>query len=132
MIEIKAKDLKHGEEFTYSGREFIALGCEQNGILAVSKQTIGEIPFDKNNSNDWRKSSLRKYLNGDFLKKELYHSGLMEFTSDLMANDGMADYGSSVDFVFLLSADLYRKYRYQMPKWDARVWLTTPWSCLRD
>ena len=36
MIEIKAKDLKQGEEFNYSGREFIALGWEQNGVLAVS------------------------------------------------------------------------------------------------
>lgn len=130
MIEIKAKDLKQGEEFNYSGREFIALGWEQNGVLAVSKQTIGKMPFDENESNDWRKSSIREYLNGDFIEKEFDPSGLVEFTSDLTADDGLTDYGKSVDLVFLLSADLYRKYRYFMPKWSTWVWLITPWSCL--
>jgi len=130
MIEIKAKDLKQGEEFNYSGREFIALGWEQNGVLAVSKHTIGKMPFDENGSNDWRKSSIREYLNGDFIEKELDPSGLLQFTSDLTADDGLTDYGKSVDLVFLLSADLYRKYRYFMPKWSTWVWLITPWSCL--
>ena len=130
MIEIKAKDLKQGEEFSYSGREFIALGWEQNGVLAVSKHTIGKMPFDENESNDWRKSSIREYLNGDFIEKELDPSGLLQFTSDLTADDGLTDYGKSVDLVFLLSADLYRKYRYFMPKWSTWVWLITPWSCL--
>ena len=129
MIEIKAKDLKQGEEFNYSGREFIALGWEQNGVLAVSKRTIGEMPFDENESNDWRKSSIREYLNGDFIEKELDPSGLLQFTSDLTADDGLTDYGKSVDLVFLLSADLYRKYRYFMPKWSTWVWLITPRSC---
>lgn len=129
MIEIKAKDLKQGEEFNYSGREFIALGWEQNGVLAVSKHTIGKMPFDENESNDWRKSSIREYLNGDFIEKEFDPSGLLEFTSDLTADDGLTDYGKSVDLVFLLSADLYRKYRYFMPKWSTWVWLITPWSC---
>lgn len=126
---IKAKDLKQGEEFIYSGREFVALGLEQHGILAVAKKPLEDMAFDDGGSNDWRKSSIRNYLNGEFIKEELDHSGLMKFTSDLTADDGMTDYGISVDFVFLLSADLYRKYRYQMPKWSTWVWLITPWSC---
>ena len=130
MIEIKAKELNKGQEFTYSGREFVALGWEQNGILAVSKRPIGKMPFDRDGSNDWRKSSIREYLNGDFLENEFDPSGLLQFTSDLTADDGLTDYGKSVDLVFLLSADLYRKYRYVMPKWNTWVWLITPWSCI--
>lgn len=132
MIEIKAKDLNQGEEFSYSGRKFIALGWEQKGILAVAKEPIKHIPFDKKAvSNDWRKSSLREYLNGTFLEEEFDPTGLLRFTSDLTADDGLTDYGKSVDLVFLLSDDLYRKYRYFMPKyWNACVWLITPWSCL--
>ena len=39
MIEIKAKELNAGEEFSYGGREFVALGWEQNGVLAVANET---------------------------------------------------------------------------------------------
>lgn len=129
--KIKAKELKQGDRFCYSGREFVALGWEQNGILSVAKEPIKCIPFDKDGSNNWRSSSLREYLDGDFSKKEFDLSGLLPFTSDLMADDGLKDYVQSVDFVFLLSADLYRKYKYFMPKWDTWVWLITPWSCLQ-
>ena len=130
MIEIKAKYLKQGEEINYSGRNFIVLGMEQNGVLAVAKEPLKCRPFDEDGSNDWRFSSLREYLNGDFLKNEIDASALLPFISDLTADDGLTDYGKSVDLVFLLSADLYRKYRYQMPKWNTWVWLITPWSCL--
>lgn len=130
MIEIKAKELNAGEEFSYGEREFVALGWEQNGVLAVAKKPLKDRPFDEDGSNDWRSSSLREYLNGDFLENEFDASALLPFTSDLTADDGLKDYGQSVDLVFLLSADLYRKYRYQMPKWNTWVWLITPWSCL--
>lgn len=130
MIEIKAKELNAGEEFSYGGREFVALGWEQNGVLAVAKKPLKDRPFDEDGSNDWRSSSLREYLNGDFLEDEFDPSGLLQFTSDLTADDGLTDYGKSVDLVFLLSEDLYRKYRYFMPKWSTWVWLITPWSCI--
>ena len=42
----------------------------------------------------------------------------------------MTDYGTSEDFVALLSDNLYRKYRKFMPKYDTWVWTITPWSCL--
>ena len=131
MPEIKARKLHVGEEFYYSGRKFVALGLEQNGILAVSKEPIKNMPFDKDGSNDWRNSSLRKYLNVDFIKKGFDPSGLLPFASDLTADDGLKDYmtyGQIIDFVFLLSADLYRKYRYAMPTWNTWSWLITPWT----
>lgn len=129
MVKIKVKDLNAGEGFSYSGREFVALGWEQNGVLAVAKEPIEDMPFDEAGSNDWRKSSLREYLNGTFLEEEFDPTGLLQFTSDLTSDDGLKDYGESVDLVFLLSADLYRKYRYAIPKWNTWVWLITPWSC---
>lgn len=32
----------------------------------------------------------------------------------------------------LLTADLYRKYYYQIPKLGRDEWLATPFSCLED
>lgn len=85
--------------------------------------------YDEDGSNDWRKSSLRKYLNEEFVKN--FDKGdLLPFVSDLTSDDGMTDYGTSEDFVALLSDNLYRKYRKFMPKYDTWVWTITPWSCL--
>lgn len=122
---------KPGERFTYNGMEFVVLGEEQGGILAVMAHELGEeMPYDADNGkNDWRKSTLRKYLNGEFLEK-FNRGDLLPFVSDLTSDDGMKDYGTSEDFIALLSCDLYRKYREFMPKYNTWVWTITPWSCL--
>lgn len=119
-----------GERFTRGGIEFVALGMEQGGVLAVAtKRLEDEMAYDEDGSNDWRKSSLRKYLNEEFVKN--FNKGdLLPFVSDLTSDDGMTDYGTSEDFVALLSDNLYRKYRKFMPKYDTWVWTITPWSCL--
>lgn len=117
-----------GERFTRGGIEFVALGMEQGGVLAVvAKRLEDEMAYDEDGSNDWRKSSLRKYLNEEFVKN--FDKGdLLPFVSDLTSDDGMTDYGTSEDFVALLSDNLYRKYRKFMPKYDTWVWTITPWS----
>lgn len=119
-----------GTRFTYRGIEFVALGEEQGGVLAVvAKRLENEMPFDEENSNDWRSSTLRKYLNGEYL--ENFNKGdLLPFISDLTSDDGMTDYGTSEDYIALLSDNLYRKYRKVMPKYDTWIWTITPWSCL--
>ena len=119
-----------GERFTRGGIEFVALGMEQGGVLAVAaKRLEDEMAYDEDGCNDWRKSSLRKYLNEEFVKN--FDKGdLLPFVSDLTSDDGMTDYGTSEDFVALLSDNLYRKYRKFMPKYDTWVWTITPWSCL--
>ena len=119
-----------GERFTRGGIEFVALGMEQGGVLAVAaKRLEDEMEYDENGCNDWRKSSLRKYLNEEFVKN--FDKGdLLPFVSDLTSDDGMTDYGTSEDFVALLSDNLYRKYRKFMPRYDTWVWTITPWSCL--
>ena len=128
--EAKSNMPKSGDRFTYNGILFVILGEEQGGVLAVQEQPLGEeMPFDEDNSNDWRKSTLRKYLNEEHIKK--FNKGdLLPFVSDLTADDGLKDYGASEDYIFLLSCDLYRKYRPYMPKYNNWVWTITPWSCV--
>lgn len=121
---------KAGEHFEYNGIEFVALGEEQGGILAVvAELAADDIPFDKNRSNDWRKSTLRKFLNEEYIKK-FNRGDLLQFVSDLTSDDGMKDYGTSEDFIALLSDNLYRKYRENFPKYGTWVWSITPYSCL--
>lgn len=61
---------------------------------------------------------------------EIGKESLLPFTSDLTSDDGLKDYGTAEDYVFLLSADLYRKYRPYIPNQKTWWWLITPWSTL--
>ena len=117
-----------GQHFMYRGIEFIRLGLEQGGVLCMTAQVAGEAPFDVENHNDWRKSSLRKKLNNEFLVK-LNEKDLLPFTSDLTADNGDTAYGKCEDMVGILSCDLYRKYRKFIPLFDEWMWTCTPWYC---
>jgi len=121
---------KAGEHFNYKGMEFIALNEEQGGLLAVAAKTLPEeIPFDEDDCNDWRSSTLREYLNKKYIKN-FNEEDLLPFTSDLMADNGMKDYGTCEDKLAILSDTHYREYREYIPEYDkAYVWSITPWSC---
>lgn len=130
QAEENAKLPKPGEIFSYNGVSFVALGVEQGGLLAIVAEPLEEeMAYDEERCNDWRKSSLREYLNGEYLEA-LGKEQLLPFTSDLTADDGMKDYGTSEDFVFLLSDNLYRKYRAFVPSYGVWWWTITPYSCL--
>lgn len=124
-------ELKPGDRFKFSNYEWVLLGDEQDGKLAIAAKSIDDYMFDENSCNDWSESSLRKFLNSGFLKT-LKKEDLLPFTSDLTSDDGLADYGSSDDFVFLLSDALYRKYRNIMPKYNTWIWTITPYSTHPD
>lgn len=121
---------KPGEHFNYKGMEFIALNEEQGGLLAVAAKTLPEeMPFDKDDCNDWRSSTLREYLNKEYIKN-FNEEDLLPLTSNLMADNGMKDYGTCEDKLAILSDAHYREYREYIPEYDkAYVWSITPWSC---
>lgn len=132
----KLKDIPRGQTFEYLGREWIVLEHDDtHRTLVLTKDTIGNMPFDKNNSNNWAKSSLREYLNGKFLeemcgKSSAFSQGFRSFTIDLTADDGLKDYGEAIDMVSLLTCDLYRKHRDILEPIDEWWWLATPYSTL--
>lgn len=118
-----------GERFTRGGIEFVALGMEQGGVLAIVSELLEEeMPLDISNKNDWRTSSLRIYLNEEYLE-QFNRGDLLPFVSDLTSDDGMKNYGTAEDYVFLLSCDLYRKYRESVPRFNNWWWTLTPWTC---
>ena len=132
----KLKDIPRGETFLCFGHEWIVLEHDNtNHTLVITKDTIGNIPFDKNNSNNWAKSTLREYLNGEFLKEMCIglppeNLGFTLFKTDLTADDGLKDYGETIDMVSLLTCDLYRKHRDILKPIGEWLWLATPYSTL--
>lgn len=116
----------------YGGLDCIVLDVEQDKILVLAKESIGNMPFDEGNSNNFPKGTLCKYLNGEFIKKLKANgadtSALIPTTIDLTSDDGLKDYGETTQKIFLLTCGMYRKYRSVIPNLDDWWWLATAYS----
>ena len=117
---------------SYGGLDCIVLDVEQDKILVLAKESIGNMPFDEGNSNNFPKGTLCKYLNGEFIKKLKANgadtSVLIPTTIDLTSDDGLKDYGETTQKIFLLTCDMYRKYRSVIPNLNDWWWLATAYS----
>lgn len=104
----------------------------QHGTLVLLENCLKKLRFDEEGSNDWRQSSIRRYLNNSFLwlleGNELSPDNIIETEVDLTADDGLKDYGTSRDKVFLLTADMYRRNRDVIKPIDTWWWLVTPYN----
>lgn len=101
------------------------------GVFCLAKQPVEERAFDDDNCNDWKKSSLRKYLNGEYLDKladAIGRENLLAFLRDLRSEDGLKDYGKCEDTVSLISTDEYRQYRKYISNKDNWWWTLTAYS----
>lgn len=129
----KLAELKCGARFTYAGVEWVKLDDTDGGALAIAAEPVFERAFDEENCNDWRKSSLRRELNGPFLDALIAEgadrAAFLDLESDLTADDGMTDYGTAADKIALISDGLYRKFRALIPKIGCWWWTLTPWTC---
>lgn len=126
----KLKEIKSGEVLTFGGYEWIKL--EEEG-LCLMKDILEERTFD-DKSNDWIKSELREYLNNYFYET-LTEDGadeknFLQIETDLTADDGLKDYGTSKDLISLMTADLYRKNKHLLKPLKDWWWLATPNTCL--
>ena len=123
------KGLKIGDEFELADVNWKILDITDAGYMCIG-DSLGDKIFD-NNSNNWNKSSLRAYLNGEFyekISKEIGKGNIVSFKRDLLSLDGQTEYGENDDAVSLLTVDEYRKYRKLIPNTDDWWWLITPWS----
>lgn len=129
----KLAELNSGARFTYAGVEWVKLDNTDGGALVLSAEPVFERAFDEENCNDWRKSSLRRELNGPFfdalIAEGADRAAFLDLESDLTADDGMTDYGTATDKIALISDGLYRKFRALIPKIGCWWWTLTPWTC---
>lgn len=126
------RNIKAGDHFEYKGIEWVCLDVGNEAAFAVAAKIIANMPFSNESGsgcNNWRTSSLRKWLNGEFLDKNFDKGALLANFSTLTADNGDDKYGAVEDYVTLLDCDQYRKYRKFMPKYDDWVWTLTPRSC---
>lgn len=122
--------LKVGDYFEVAGTKWRILDIKPCGYVCLSDALEEKKIFDSE-TNNWKLSSLREYLNNDFYKKiadEIMEKNILPFGRDLLSLDGQTEYGNCTDYVSLLSIDDYRLYRKLIPNNEQWWWLLTPWS----
>lgn len=125
------RDFKPGDTVEFAGQKWNVLDeIEQNKFLCVNNDIICHKEFDEDNNN-WKESSLRKYLNGEYLEK-FEGVNLVSWQQDLTTDDGLKEYGSSEDKIFLLTTEQYRKYRKNIRAIADWWWLITADSTVND
>ena len=113
--------------FKLAGVRWTLLDKTEKGYLCIA-DSIDDKRFDRK-CNDWKRSDLREYLNGDYLAKLEANIGadnIMPFQRDLLSLDGQTECGTCEDKVSLLTLDEYRKYRQALPNTGDWWWLITP------
>ena len=121
------KKLEIGDNFELAGLNWKILDITEKGYVCLADKLEDKSKFDSD-SNDWKESSLRSYLNGEFLetlREEIGKENILSFERDLLALDGLDEYGKCEDYVSLLNVDEYRKYRKHIPNTDYYWWLLT-------
>lgn len=127
-------ELEPGDHFYYNEYEYVLLDIVGKGdYLAITADIADYRQFhgnSKDGCNNWVNSHLRRYLNDEYMDKMgIEHEHVIRCVSDLTADNGDKSYGKCEDYIFLLSCDLYRKYREIIPKYKEWVWTLTPTNC---
>lgn len=132
--DIAVGSAKVGSVVKYAGLEWIVLEQRNKGSLLLAKHRLYKRAFDSDNSNNWKKSSLRQELNnfnegGLCVANENLSSvkkdDLVLFKRNLMTDDGMTDYGSCEDYISLITCEEYRKFRKLIPNASGWWWTLT-------
>lgn len=124
------ENLTVGDTFEIAGLQWKILDITDKGYHCLAERFEDGMQFDSE-SSDWRNSTLRKYLNSEFLEMlagEIGKENIILFERDLLSLDGQTEYETCTDAVSLLTVDEYRKYRGLIPNADYWWWLVTPWS----
>lgn len=132
MTEIRNLTATPGSVIMYGGIDCVVLDVHEDKMLVITKDAVCEKAFDENNKNNFNNSTLRTWLNTEFIQM-LKDGGadvdaLVEFTIDLTSDDGLKDYGVSTNKVALLTCDMYRQFRSFIPNLDDWWWLATAYS----
>ena len=133
--------LKAGTIFTFAQKQFVVLEGMADGVFCLLAQSEKSVSFhngDDSPLNDYRKASLREYIEGTWLKElrggmstSAVEKAMLPFNVDLRPTDQSEGYGVLEG---VLAAPLtlwqYGKYKDIIPfNEDDGWWLVTPWAC---
>lgn len=123
---------KHGfapkQEITIGGIAFTVIQTGEDWVECIASECVEERAFDEWNKNGFAASSLRAYLNGEFLRRLIKAGAPGEmfeyFNIDLTADDGLKTYGGDRVRVGLITCEEYRLFREHIPALPSDWWWT--------
>ena len=131
-LGINGKKLSYvaiGDTFKVADIEFIKVAEENGVVAAVTKDVLFNKQFD-DDTNNFAKSSLLKYLQKEILPKieaAIGANNVVEFETDLTSLDGLDNYGTMKSKISLPTFDFYRKHVkiFDKHKVNKSWWLST-------
>lgn len=130
----KLSELNAGETFKDgNGIEYIVCQQFENGTAAVVRKGLFDHRLYFGDTNDWRDSNIREYLNKEYFKElaaQFGEDNIVEFTRDLISLDGYDDYGKCRDKVSIMSLLDYMKYHKDIGDCENIYYLLTPATIL--
>ena len=129
---LNMKENKHGfepkQEFTMGGIAWTVIQTGADWVKCIASDCVEKRAFDEEDKNNFAASSIRAYLNGEFLRC-LIKAGAPEemfeyFNIDLTADDGLKNYGGIYVRIGLITCEEYRILRGNIPALPGRWWWT--------
>ena len=130
MKTVKLSEVKHGGIFKILDVEFIKFILDEKTSIAVTKNSVFDSAFGKENNN-LAESVVLERLTKEFLPKIISAVGeenVLEFETDLTALDGLKPYEPLKSKISLPTFDFYRSNveTFDKYKFDNWWWLSTP------
>lgn len=126
----RADEFEVGEVLNFGGLDWVVLDKNADGVAVITKELLkdenGEIiekPFDDESPN-FAKSSLRSWLNGEFLQCFDIEQ-ILAHTTDLTADDGLNDFGNCLQKIGLLTCEQYRRFVKTLDRFPVGSWWWT-------
>lgn len=111
----KLKELRPGEVFKFAGTEWIKLDDLEDGCLSITKEEVTSAAFSEEGKNDYSYASIGDLLNikifNTFIENGAKPEDFINFSRNLIADDGTKEYINVLDTISLITCEEYRKYR---------------------
>lgn len=132
------KEIPVGTTFEVWDRKYTVLDKANDRVFCFAAEIEDELPFREADTpymfapNDFRDSSIRNWLNDDYLgslmRDGLQSGQILDMDVDLKCTLGQHEYGKENVMVGLLTLDEYGRYYDIIPKIGGPWWLATPWK----
>lgn len=126
------KKNKHGfkprQEFVMGGINWTVIQTDDDWVKCITSDCIEKRAFNEENKNHFAASSLRAYLNDEFLCRLIKSGAPTEmfryFDIDLTTDDGLKNYENIFARIGLITCEEYRLFRDNIPMLPKRWWWT--------
>ena len=126
------KNTAIGKKVSFAYMDWRVLDKQDGKVLLLKDNSLGSTPFDKTGKNvTWESSSVRKWLNGDFLNDNFFKAEQNAILDTTVKNTANPVYNTpagkdTTDKLFLLSCDEVAQYKKGIHKTKSCWWLRTP------